>query len=69
MEAYANVLAYAIPGFMLLILIESLVAYKRGVQVNRLADVISSLSSGMTNTLKTLMGLAVVILSYDWMVS
>lgn len=69
MEAYAHVLAYAIPGFMLLILIESLIAYKRGIQVNRPADIISSLSSGMTNTLKTLMGLAVVILSYEWMVS
>jgi sterol desaturase/sphingolipid hydroxylase (fatty acid hydroxylase superfamily) len=69
METYAKVLAYAIPAFMLLILIESLVAYRRGVQVNRPADIISSLSSGMTNTLKTLMGLAVVILSYEWMVT
>lgn len=68
METYAAVLAYTIPGFMVLILMESLVARWRGVQVNHAADTISSLSSGMTNTLKTLMGLAVIILSYEWMV-
>ena len=68
METYAAVLAYAIPGFVGLIIIESLAARWMGVQVNRPADTISSLSSGVTNTLKTLMGLAVVILSYQWMV-
>lgn len=68
METYAAVLAIAIPGFVGLIIIESVVAYFMGVQVNRAADTISSLSSGVTNTLKTLMGLAVVILSYQWMV-
>ncbi|MEL7251051.1 MAG: sterol desaturase family protein [Bacteroidota bacterium] len=69
METYAAVLAYAIPGFLLLIIIEALAGRWMGVQVNSPADTISSLSSGVTNTLKTLMGLAVVILSYGWMVS
>jgi sterol desaturase/sphingolipid hydroxylase (fatty acid hydroxylase superfamily) len=69
MESYAAVLAIAIPGFVLLIIIESLVARWRGLQVNRPMDTISSLSSGMTNTLKTLMGLSVVIISYDWLVT
>lgn len=68
METYAAVLAIAIPGFVGLIIIESLAARLMGVQVNQPADTISSLSSGITNTLKTLMGLAVVILSYQWMV-
>lgn len=68
METYAAVLAYAIPGFVGLIIIESLAARWKGVQVNRPADTISSLSSGITNTLKTLMGLAVVIFSYQWLV-
>ncbi|MEM1321820.1 MAG: sterol desaturase family protein [Bacteroidota bacterium] len=67
MEAYAKVLTYAIPGFLLLIIIESLVARWRGMQINRAMDTISSLSSGMTNTLKALMGLSIVIISYDWM--
>jgi sterol desaturase/sphingolipid hydroxylase (fatty acid hydroxylase superfamily) len=40
-----------------------------GRSVNKGMDVISSLSSGMTNTLKSLLGLSIVILSYDWMVS
>ncbi|MHA7056657.1 sterol desaturase family protein [Aquimarina sp. M1] len=31
-------------------------------------DTISSISSGITNTLKSLMGLTVIILSYEWMV-
>jgi len=67
MEAYAAVLTYAIPGFVILILIESIIAKIKGVQVNRPMDTISSLSSGMTNTLKSLMGLSIVILSYEWM--
>ena len=68
METYAAVLAYAIPGFVVLMIIESLVAKWMGMKVNQPMDVISSLSSGMTNTLKVLMGLSVVIISYDWMV-
>jgi len=39
-----------------------------GRSVNRSMDTISSLSSGMTNTLKEVLGLAIVILSYGWMV-
>ena len=69
MELYATVLAYAIPGFMVLIIIESLAAKWKGMRVNQPMDLISSLSSGITNTLKTLMGLSVVIISYDWMVN
>ena len=67
MEAYATVLTYAIPGFVLLIIIEELAARLMKKPVNRGMDTISSLSSGMTNTLKALMGLSVVIISYDWM--
>ena len=68
MEAYATALTYAIPGFILLIIIEHIFSLFMGIQTNRAMDVISSLSSGMTNTLKSLMGLTVVILSYEWMV-
>jgi hypothetical protein len=57
MEAYAAVLSYAIPGFILLIIIEYLVSRYMGFEVNRAMDTISSLSSGMTNTLKEIMGL------------
>ena len=68
MEAYANVLTYAIPGFVLLIIIEHLASLYLHKEVNRSMDTISSLSSGMTNTLKELLGLTVVIVSYGWMV-
>lgn len=67
MEAYAQLLSYAIPGFVLLIIIEEIAARIMGRKVNRALDTISSLTSGMTNTLKSLLGLAVVIVSYDWM--
>jgi alkylglycerol monooxygenase len=69
METYAEVLSYAIPGFVLLILIESVIGKWMGVQVNRPMDTVSSLSSGMTNTLKSILGLTLIIVSYDWMVS
>jgi len=67
MEAYSKVLSIAIPGFLLLIVIESLIARWQGLQVNRPMDTISSLSSGTTNTLKALLGIAIVIISYGWL--
>jgi len=69
MEAYATVLTYAIPGFIGLIIIESIAAKLMGIQINRPMDTISSLCSGMTNTLKSLLGLSIIILSYEWMVN
>ena len=68
METYALALTYAIPGFVALILIEYFASIWMGKEVNRSMDTISSLSSGMTNTLKDLVGLSIVILSYGWMV-
>ncbi len=67
METYAEALSYAIPGFTVLILIEYLASLVMKKEVNRGMDTISSLSSGMTNTLKNIMGLSVVLLSYQWM--
>lgn len=69
MEAYAGVLAYAIPGFVVLIIIEYLVSRIMNRDIANSMDTISSLSSGMTNTLKELLGLAIVLVSYQWMVS
>jgi len=68
MEDYALVLTYAIPFFTILIIIEAIVGHVKGMKINRSMDTISSLSSGMTNTLKELMGLTFIIISYDWMV-
>lgn len=69
MELYAYVLSFAIPGFVLLIIIEYLASLYLGKSVNRPMDTISSLSSGMTNTLKELIGLAIVLISYIWLVN
>jgi sterol desaturase/sphingolipid hydroxylase (fatty acid hydroxylase superfamily) len=68
MELYAQALSYAIPLFLVLIVLEQWIAQRKGLEVNRGMDVISSLSSGMTNTLKNLMGLSVVLISYGWLV-
>lgn len=68
MEAYATALTYAIPGFVLLIVIEYLFSLYRNKQVANSMDTIASLSSGMTNTLKDVVGLGIVIVSYGWMV-
>lgn len=67
MESYAQVLSYAIPGFVLLIALESIFARWKGMQVNTPMDTISSLSSGVTNTLKALLGIGIVIVSYTWL--
>ena len=69
METYATALSYAIPGFIVLILIEYLISRWKGTPVNEAMDTISSISSGITNTLKSLVGLTVIIISYEWMVA
>ncbi len=68
METYATALSYAIPGFIILILAEYLVSRWKKMPVNEAMDTISSLSSGITDTLRSLTGLAVIIISYEWMV-
>lgn len=68
MEAYAQVLNYAIPFFILLMLAEEIAARRMQVSINRGVDTISSLSSGFTNVIKDVLGLTIVILSYGWLV-
>ena len=67
MAEYASVLMIAIPVFMVLILIEYIISIKMGLSVIRSLDTISSLSSGMTNVIKSVLGLAIGIISYEWM--
>ena len=68
MEAYAQALNIAVPFFLLLITIEAVASRLMGVEVNRGADMISSLSSGITNVVKDVLGLSIAIVSYGWMV-
>lgn len=66
MEAYVAVLNYAIPFFMILLLIEVAAARWKKASVIRSMDTLSSLSSGLTNAIKDVLGLTVVIVSYGW---
>ncbi|MGC6421454.1 MAG: sterol desaturase family protein [Flavobacteriaceae bacterium] len=68
MEAYAQALLIAIPGFLLLILIEILYGFWRKNQTYSFMDTLASLSSGVTNILKDSLGLAVILISYPWLV-
>jgi len=53
---------------MVLILFEALVARRKGMKINRSADMISSLSSGATNTLRDGVKFSFAIISYSWLV-
>lgn len=64
MEVYAGVLLWAIPGFFVLVVIEILYGYFKGNQTYTFMDTLSSLSSGMTNVIKDVLGLALVLISY-----
>jgi len=68
MEAYVQALNYAIPFFVALILIEILVAARMKADVIRSMDTLASLSSGLSNVIKDVLGLTVIIVSYAWLV-
>lgn len=65
MEAYAQALNYGIPFFIILIAIEMLYARVFAGVEWRTMDTISSLSSGLTNIIKDVLGLTIFILTYD----
>ncbi|WP_394758761.1 sterol desaturase family protein [Flavobacterium sp.] len=69
MEQYGKILIIAMPIFLLLIIIEKAYGYYKGVDYAPLMDSVSSVSSGITNSVKDIMGLSISILTYEWMVS
>ena len=66
MDTYASLLLWVIPGFMVLMTVEILYGHVIGKQTYSFMDTISSLSSGMTNTLKNSLGLVLIILPYPY---
>ena len=68
MSFYIKSLFVAVPIFMFLIAIEALVAKKRGLVVNRQADVITSLSSGLTKMIRDGIRYGFAIIGYSWLV-
>ena len=69
METYGRILLIAMPAFLVLVLLEKWYGVWKGKDTVRNMDMISSLSSGVTNVTKDVLGLSVAILSYQWMVS
>jgi alkylglycerol monooxygenase len=68
MEVYGKILIIAMPCFLLLIIIEKLYGYYKGVDHVPLMDSVSSISSGITNATKDVLQLSISILTYGWMV-
>ena len=64
MTTYANVLTIAIPVFFFLVLVEILYGLLSKKKYYNLMDTLSSLSSGITNLLKDLLGIGIIIISY-----
>jgi sterol desaturase/sphingolipid hydroxylase (fatty acid hydroxylase superfamily) len=66
METYARALLYAIPFFMILMLVEMGYGAIVKNQKYKLMDTLSSLSSGLTNILKDVLGLGIVLFTYPF---
>lgn len=69
MEAYGSILLIAIPAFLLLVLFEKWYGWYKGKDTVRNMDMISSLSSGVTNVTKDVLSLYLIIISYPWLVN
>ena len=67
METYGKILLIAMPIFLILVLLEKWYGWKTGKDTVRIMDMISSLSSGVTNVTKDVLGLSFAIISYGWM--
>ena len=66
METYGKILLIAMPAFLGLVLFEKWWGWRKGKDTVRNMDMISSLSSGVTNVTKDVIGLYFIILSYPF---
>ena len=69
MEKYGKILLIAMPLFLLLIVIEKIYGYYKGEDTAPYMDSISSISSGISNAVKDVLGLSITFISYEWLVS
>lgn len=67
MEQYGKILLIAMPAFLILVLLEKWYGWRKGYDTVKNMDMISSLSSGVTNVTKDVLGLSVAIISYQWL--
>jgi sterol desaturase/sphingolipid hydroxylase (fatty acid hydroxylase superfamily) len=68
METYGKILLVAMPLFLILVLFEKWYGWQKGFDTVRNMDMISSLSSGITNVTKDVLGMSFAIVSYGWVV-
>ena len=69
MEQYGKILLIAMPAFLGLVLLEKWYGWYKGKDTVRNMDMISSLSSGVTNVTKDVLGLSLALISYQWLVN
>ena len=69
MELYGKILLVAMPAFLFFVLLEKIYGVLVHKDTFRNMDMISSLSSGITNVVKDVLGLSISILSYSWLVN
>jgi alkylglycerol monooxygenase len=69
MEQYGKILLIAMPAFLILVLLEKWYGWRKGYDTVKNMDMISSLSSGVTNVTKDVLGLSVAIISYQWLLN
>jgi sterol desaturase/sphingolipid hydroxylase (fatty acid hydroxylase superfamily) len=67
MAQYGQILLMAMPIFLLLVLFEKWYGWRKGFETVRSMDMISSLTSGVTNVTKDVLGLSFAIISYQWL--
>jgi sterol desaturase/sphingolipid hydroxylase (fatty acid hydroxylase superfamily) len=67
MEAYGKILLIAMPAFFVLVLLEKAWGIWKGKDTVPVTDMIASLSSGITNVTKDVLGLSVAVISYQWL--
>lgn len=69
METYGKILLIAMPAFLLLVLFEKWYGWYKKKETVHTMDMLSSLSSGITNVTKDVLGIYLVLISYPWLVN
>ncbi len=69
MEEYGKILVFVMPVFLVLIILEKIYGHYKGENTAPNMDSVSSVSSGMLNTVKDVLGLSLTLISYEFIVS
>ena len=69
MEQYGKILLFAMPVFLILVLLEKWYGWYKGNEKVYNMDMLSSLTSGITMVTKNILGLSITILSYELLVN